>query len=109
VWIKAACNTIELTRVLLQKHGIKIHDSPETTFRKHYELKPGSSQLFIMPSFNDFLGGKPLNERRHFRKTEREMVTGPVLRTAAVDMNDAEAYLLDGTFLGTLEQLRSLS
>jgi metallophosphoesterase superfamily enzyme len=72
-------------------------------------VKPRSSQLFIMPSFNDFLGGRPLNERRLFKKTEREMVTGPVLRTAAVDMKDAEAYLLDGTFLGTLEQLRSLS
>ena len=109
VWIKAACDTIELTKVLLQKHGVKIHDNPETTLRKHYGIKPRISQLFIMPSFNDFLGGKPLNERRPFKKTEGEMMTGPVLRTAAVDMKDAEAYLLDGTFLGTLEQLRSLS
>jgi metallophosphoesterase superfamily enzyme len=72
-------------------------------------VKPRISQLFIMPSFNDFLGGKPLNERRPLRKSEGERVTGPVLRTAAVDMKEAEAYLLDGTFLGTLEQLRSLS
>ena len=109
VWIKAACDTIELTKVILQKRGVKIHDCPENTFRKHYRVKPRISQLFIMPSFNDFLGGKPLNEERPSRKTEGAMVAGPVLRTAAVDMKDAEAYLLDGTFLGTLEQLRSLS
>lgn len=109
VWIKATCDTAELTKVLLQKHGDKIQNDPETAFRRYYRTKPRSSQLFIMPSFNDFLGGRPLNERRLFRKTDGEMVTGPVLRTAAVNMKDAEAYLLDGTFLGTLEQLRSLS
>jgi hypothetical protein len=37
------------------------------------------------------------------------MVAGPVLRSEAVDMKNAETYLLDGTFLGTLEQLRTLS
>jgi hypothetical protein len=35
-------------------------------------------------------------------------VVGPVLRSEAVGMKNAEAYLLDGTFLGTLEQLRTL-
>ena len=61
-----------------------------------------------MPSFNDFLGGRPLNERRSGR-FKAEMVTGPVLRSEAVDMRAAEAYLLDGTLLGTIEQLRTLS
>jgi len=31
-----------------------------------------------------------------------------VLRSDAVDLENAETYLLDGTFLGTLGQLRSL-
>jgi metallophosphoesterase superfamily enzyme len=108
VWIKAACNTNELTKILLEKHDVKIQNSPEATLRKNYRIKPRTSQLFIMPSFNDFLGGRPLNERRLMKKSDAEMVVGPVLRSEAVDMKNAEAYLLDGTFLGTLEQLRTL-
>jgi hypothetical protein len=38
-----------------------------------------------------------------------KMVAGPVLRSDAVDMKNAEAYLLDETFLGTIEQLKALS
>jgi metallophosphoesterase superfamily enzyme len=60
-----------------------------------------------MPSFNDFLGGRPLNERKFSGKTDERLV-GPVLRSEAVDMKSAETYLLDGTFLGTLNQLQIL-
>lgn len=63
VWIKAACNGAQLARVLLQKHRIKIEKTPEETLRKYYKIKPRTTQLFIIPPFNDFLGGKPLNEK----------------------------------------------
>ena len=109
VWIKANCNPAELTKILLEKHEGKIQNSPEATLQKHYRIKARSSRLFIMPSFNDFLGGRPLNERRTRKKDNAEMVAGPVLRSEAVDMKNAEVLLLDGTFMGTLEQLGSLS
>jgi uncharacterized protein len=108
VWVKADCDGGRLSKVLLQKHRIKVGTSAEETFRAYYGTKPKTSQLFIMPSFNDFLGGRPLNERRP-SGSKAEMVTGPVLRSEAVDMRAAEAYLLDGTLLGTIEQLRALS
>lgn len=109
VWIKANCDPVGLTKILLKKHEVKIQNSPETTLQKHYGIKARSSELFIMPSFNDFLGGRPLNERRTRKKNDAEMVAGPVLRSEAVDMKNAEVFLLDGTFLGTLEQLGTLS
>jgi len=109
VWVKANCNSAQLTQVLLQKHKIKIEKTPEETLRKHYEIKPRTSQLFIMPSFNDFLGGRPLNERKLSGDAKTEKIVGPVLRSQAVDIKNAETYLLDGTFLGTLNQLRILS
>ncbi|MGA2766941.1 MAG: metallophosphoesterase [Candidatus Bathyarchaeia archaeon] len=109
VWVKAGCDGSKLSEVLLRKHRVKIEGSAEETFYEHYGMKPRASQLFIMPSFNDFLGGKPLNERRSTGSSRAEMVTGPVLRSEAVDMRTAEAYLLDGTLLGTIEQLRILS
>jgi hypothetical protein len=35
-------------------------------------------------------------------------MVGPVLRSEAVDLPNSEIYLLDGTYLGTLNQLRKV-
>jgi putative SbcD/Mre11-related phosphoesterase len=109
VWVKADCEKLELTRALLEKNGIKVNDNPEKALHEHFKVKPRASKLFIMPSFNDFLGGRPLNEKWHFSGSKDTMIAGPLLRSGAVDMINAETYLLDGTFLGTLNQLRNLS
>ena len=109
VWVRTKCNKIELTKAILEKNRIKIENDPEKTLQEHYNIKSKTSQLFIMPSFNDFLGGKPLNKRKSSASEESERIVGPVLRSKAVDMENAETYLLDGTFLGTLNQLKILS
>lgn len=108
VWIKAKCNKTQLTQTLLEKHKIKIEKNPEGTLWKHYKIKPKTSKLFIVPSFNDFLGGRPLNQKRLIGNAKTERIIGPVLRSQAVDIENAEAYLPDGTFLGTLSQLQIL-
>jgi putative SbcD/Mre11-related phosphoesterase len=107
VWVKATCNTTQLSKTLLQKQRIKIQGTPEETVKKHYDFKPRTSQIFIMPSFNDFLGGRPINETKP-RKGQTSPMIGPVLRSEAVDLDNSEIYLLDGTYLGTLNQLRRL-
>jgi putative SbcD/Mre11-related phosphoesterase len=99
VWIKADCNRKQLAETLTKKYKLRSV--------KHTESK--TLQLFIMPSFNDFLGGRPLNERRLDASVRSRVAVGPILRSNAVDMEKAEAYLLDGNYLGTLEQLRTLS
>lgn len=104
VWVKVKCNTAQLARILISKSDLKIRNNPEETL-KYYKIKPVTSQLLIMPSFNEFLGGKPLNEGKiHGAKT-----SGPIFRSDAVNIENAEFYLLDGTFLGALNQLRTLS
>ena len=108
VWIKAKCDTTQLSKTLLQKQRIKIQGTPEETVKKHYNFKPRTIQLFIMPSFNDFLGGRPINETKQRRKGQISTMIGPVLRSEAVEIDNAEIYLLDGTYLGTLNQLRRL-
>lgn len=108
VWVRADVDGVGLARVLLEKHGVKITGSVEETLWRYSRIKPMTKELFIMPSFNEFLGGRPLNERRIMGGTSSRIV-GPVLRSEVVDLDGAEAYLLDGTLLGTLEQLRSLS
>jgi putative SbcD/Mre11-related phosphoesterase len=108
VWMKAQCNSNMLAKTLLQKHGIKIEGTPEATAKKYYNLKPQAKQIFIMPSFNDFLGGRPINETRSRKEFGNDTLIGPVLRSEAVDVNNSEIYLLDGTYLGTLNQLKKL-
>lgn len=109
VWVKANCDKAQLTEILLLKHKIKVEKSPKDTLWRRYKIKPRTSHLFIMPSFNEFLGGRPLNKGKTVRNAEPKRIAGPVLRSKAVDMESAEAYLLDRTYLGTLKQLRSLS
>jgi len=108
VWVKAKCNTNQLSKTLLQKQRIKIEGTPEETVKKHYEFKPRTSQIFIMPSFNDFLGGRPINKTTPRKEGRPSPLVGPVLRSEAVDLDNSEIYLLDGTYLGTLNQLRRL-
>ena len=104
VWVKANCNGAQLAKTVLLKHKIKVEESPGETLWSRYKIKSKTSQLFIMPSFNDFLGGKPLNEKL-YGKTRNNKIVGPVLRAEGVDIENAETYLLDGTFLGTLKHL----
>jgi putative SbcD/Mre11-related phosphoesterase len=108
VWMKAKCETDPLSKILLQKSGVKIERSVADTLKEHYNLKARVKEIFIMPSFNDFLGGRPVNETRPRKEIGSEALIGPVLRSEAVDVDNAELFLLDGTFLGTLNQLRKL-
>ena len=108
VWIKAPCNTAQLSTTLLQKHRIKIEGTPEETMKKNYHFNPRTTQLFIMPSFNDFLGGRPINETKPRKKEQKPTMIGPVLRSEAVDLDNSEIYLLDGTYLGTLTHLKRM-
>jgi putative SbcD/Mre11-related phosphoesterase len=107
-WMRLDCNNQILAKILLQKHGVKIEGTVEETLQKHYNVTLKTTQMFIMPSFNDFLGGRPVNETRPRKELGAETLIGPILRSEAVDVNNSELYLLDGTFLGTLSHLRKL-
>jgi putative SbcD/Mre11-related phosphoesterase len=108
VWVKAKCDVHQLSKTLLQKQRIKIEGTPEETMKKHYNFKPRTTRIFIMPSFNDFLGGSPINVTKPRKKGQTPTIIGPVLRSEAVDLDNSEIYLLDGTYLGTLTQLKRL-
>jgi putative SbcD/Mre11-related phosphoesterase len=102
VWVKAKCD-INLLSGALRLRSEREPDADQKRETTRDSSRP-VAELFIMPSFNDFLGGKPLNETSRGRNST---AIGPVLRSEAVDMNSAETFLLDGTFLGSLSQLRS--
>jgi len=61
-------------------------------------MQPVEQELIMMPAFNPLCGGLPLNSR-----IEEER--GPLPRMA--HLGRAKIYLLDGTFLGRLDQIRA--
>jgi len=89
VWLIAPCDGNCLANELLRRKRGSVGE-------------PKAKELVVMPSFNEFLGGQAIN-RRH---GEGEGLIGPVLQTACVDMVRASVYMLDGTYLGTVGQLR---
>lgn len=106
VWMKADCDSVLLSKVLQRKYGVKGKEEQARTLQGGLKSMVKRARLLVVPSFNDFLGGRPLNEGRDRLGSGR--IAGPVLRSEAVDLRNAETYLLDGTYLGTLEQLRTL-
>lgn len=109
VWMRADIDSEALAKVLLRKANIKVKETLKATLKEHFNIKLKTSELYIMPSFNDFLGGRPINETRPKKDRGAEALIGPVLRSEAVKVDDSELYLLDGTYLGTLNQLKNLS
>jgi len=111
VWVKAEVNKERLALAFLKGMGVQPkHDTdPFKLLRQRFNVQFKVSELFIMPYFNDFLGGRPINRRIAERSAKSVEYLGPILRSRNVDIENAETFLLDGTFLGTVSQLRSLS
>ena len=102
VWIRVRIRKAKLAGPRLENR--QISPSPPPNTKKDPFWKPKARQLLIMPCFNEFLGGRPLNKKSEYRR-----YMGPVLRAEAASMDKGDVYLLDGTYLGTVEQLRSFS
>ncbi|MDK2834292.1 MAG: uncharacterized protein PWR29_1667 [Methanolobus sp.] len=61
-----------------------------------------SPELIIVPSFNELCGGVAFNESLH------DDLLGPMFSSGAVDIDNAQVYLLDGTSLGVLKNIRRM-
>lgn len=59
-------------------------------------------EVFIMPAFNELCGGVPFNE------SAQEDLLGPVFSSGGIELENAEMYLLDGTRLGMIKNIRKL-
>ncbi|WP_406662520.1 metallophosphoesterase [Methanolobus sp. ZRKC3] len=79
-------------------------------FRNHFnslDLKEedgswNDPELIIVPSFNELCGGVAFNESLH------DDLLGPMFSSEGVDIDKAQVYLLDGTQLGALKNIRKM-
>ena len=109
VWVKTRCDTARLARSLLKYLGIKVDTNPVGLLEKKFDVEVRVKTFFIMPSFNDFLGGQTINTKSVGKGARSRGFIGPILRSKSVDIDGAELFLLDSTFIGTVEQLRRLA
>jgi len=109
VWVEAKCDGLELAKALLKRLRIKVEKSVAETFKENFGVVPRVDKLFIMPAFNDFLGGQPINAGSIGQDEKYRDFIGPILRSGAVNVGEAEVYMLDGTYLGRISQLRTFT
>ena len=63
-----------------------------------FTVKKMPRQFIVMPAFNDYLGGTPMNDK------EGKFIS-PLMKNKSLDLKNAGIYLLDGTFLGKRKDL----
>ena len=103
VWVKGTCDGVRLASAYLEREGVEVGEDAVGRFEEIHGVRIRDPQMILMPSFNDLLGGLPINS-----EAPRSLL-GPLLRTGAVDTSHFDVYRLDGTYLGEVEFLRSLS
>jgi putative SbcD/Mre11-related phosphoesterase len=66
--------------------------------RKSDRYKKMPKELIIIPAFNEFCGGTPIND-------PKSKLLGPVLSNKFLVLKKSKVHLLDGTYLGILSDL----
>lgn len=105
-WVTAPCDQKKLLSGFLKAAHVKTDGGLQKTFAEKYGMEMRVRRCVFMPPFNDFLGGRPVNSK-HIEKTHAGERLGPILRSGAIDMDQAEVHLLDGTYLGRVRQLKA--
>lgn len=98
VWMKAKCKGDMLAKAYLKYSKIKDAYEPNKQFYRKFGVKMKDPILITMPAFNEALGGMTVNKRK-------KKWLGPVLSNCEADINNADLYLLDGTYLSTIASL----
>jgi len=96
VWVRVTVDAVQLKRSLARRNATHI-----------IEKVVKVNECIIMPSFNDFLGGRPINQKSKGGSAKYQALS-PLLRSKGTKMEEAELFLLDGTYLGTVDQLSRL-
>lgn len=105
-WVTTTCDPKKLLRGTLKAAGTTGKQNPEEMLAEKFHVKLAVQRCVFVPPFNDFLGGRPVNSKRLEESHAGEQL-GPILRSGAVNMDDAEVHLLDGTYLGRVRQLKA--
>ena len=105
-WVTVPCDAKKLLRGTMKAAGVSMRGDLEKVLADKFGVKLKVTRCLFLPPFNDFLGGRPVNSKR-IDETHAGERLGPILRSGAIDMDEAEVHLLDGTYLGHVKQLKA--
>lgn len=105
-WVTVPCDAKKLLRGTMKAAGVSMRGDLEKVLADKFDVKLKATRCVFLPPFNDFLGGRPVNSKR-IEETHAGERLGPILRSGAIDMDEAEVHLLDGTYLGHVKQLKA--
>lgn len=72
----------------------------QEAIKKKYKTKPtGKLNIIILPSFNSLIGS--------LNVAKKEGLSGPFLTSKSMSLEYMRTYLLDGTYLGVLKNIRN--
>jgi metallophosphoesterase superfamily enzyme len=108
VWLRTKANGKSLARGLLKSMKIKSTNDVNKIMKQKFNVKLENSHLIFMPTFNDILSGRTINKQLNIDRVGKSYI-GPIIKSGAVNMDEGEVYLLDGSYLGKLGSLRSFS
>jgi putative SbcD/Mre11-related phosphoesterase len=99
-WVKGVCEPSKLAKAFLKQEAIRFEGDPISAFKENYKVNIDNPEMILMPTFNDLLGGLPVNGEAP------QSLLGPMLRRDSIDIDNFEVFLLDGTYLGRVGFLR---
>lgn len=94
IWLKQKCSRKGLARAITKSKKTRARALAIA------EERDAEIDLIVMPAFNDFLSGVSVNA------SPEKRLLGPILRSGVTDPSQGEVFLLDGTYLGKVAQLR---
>lgn len=103
VWLRCTVNGEKLAEAWMRHRSLRSVGAVAPLLKARYNVTPHEQvKVILMPAFNSILGGIAANK-------PPSRLIGPIFRSGLVDMDKAELYLLDGTFLGEVGRLRPLA
>ncbi len=99
-WIIAQWSKLRIMNAYLKYLNVKKSKDPQKLLKEKYHIEVASNpEIIIMPAFNDLLGGIPFNAKD-------SKPIGPLLKSNALNIDEAKVVLLDGTILGSIKEIR---
>ncbi|MEM1525319.1 MAG: metallophosphoesterase [Nitrososphaerales archaeon] len=103
IWFVAKWDKEKIISSFLKSRRLKVGKNPINSFKKIFKFTPKNPRIIIMPTFNPLLRGMAVN-----KNTNKDYL-GPIFESGAIDIENSELYLLDGTYLGYLSNIKHLS
>jgi len=103
IWLTTKWNKSEVASAYLKSKNIRFKNDPLKSFSDKFNFRVKDTRIVVAPTYNPMLTGRAVNT------LSREEYLGPIFRSQPTIIEDSQIYLLDGTYLGRLSNLKKIA